>query len=136
MIGVYVRVRADGEDYALPVDGVLEVTELGDLAPVPGSAPEVLGVHNLRGQVIPVVDLGGMLGLDGGAERERVVVVEGRDARLGLAVDSVVEVGGLPPPSEGAESDYLMGAALVDGQLVGIVDLEALLGALVVGSSA
>jgi purine-binding chemotaxis protein CheW len=136
VIGVYVRVRAAGEDYALPVDGVLEVTELRDIAPVPGSAPEILGVHNLRGQVIPVVDLGAMLGLDGGSERQRVVVVEGRDARLGLAVDSVVDVGGLPSPSEGAESEYLTGAALVDGQLVGIVDLEALLGALVVGSSA
>ena len=48
----------------------------------------------------------------------------------------MVDVGGLPPSSEGAESGYLTGAALVDGQLVGIIDLDALLGALVVGSSA
>jgi purine-binding chemotaxis protein CheW len=130
MNGVHVRVRVGGEDYALPVDAVLEVAELGDVTPVPGSPSEVLGVRNLRGQVIPVVDLATLFGLDGKAGRERVVVAEEGTARVGLAVESVVDVGLVPPPSEPTESPYLTGAALVDGDLVGIVDLKGLVAGL------
>jgi purine-binding chemotaxis protein CheW len=130
MSGVHVRVRAGGEDYALSVDSVLEVSELGDVTPVPGASPEVLGVRNLRGQVIPVIDLATVFGLDGEAERERIVVAEDGERRAALAVETVVDVGTLPAPSEEAESDYLLGAALVDGALVGVVNVGAVLASL------
>ena len=130
MGGIHVRVRAGGEDYALPVDGVTEVDQLGEVTPVPGSAPEVLGVRNLRGQVLPVVDLATMFGLEPGGDRERMVVAEEGDRRAALAVDSVEGVEEIPDPSEDAESDYLAGAVLVEGGLVGIVKVDALLEAL------
>ena len=136
MSEVHVRVRAGGEDYALPVDGVLEVTELGEIAAVPGSSEDLLGVRNLRGQVVPVADLARLFGISAVADRERIVVSERAGVRAGLAVESVVDVGALPPPSEAAESEYLVGATLVDGQLVGIVDLDRLLGALVTKGAA
>jgi len=133
MSGVHVRVRAGGEDYALSVDSVLEVSELGDVTPVPSASREVLGVRNLRGQVIPVIDLATVFGLDGEAKRERIVVAEDGERRAALAVERVVDVGTLPAPSEEAESEYLLGAALVDGALVGVVNVGAGLASLVSG---
>ena len=128
MSGIYVRAGVGDEQYALAVEEVLEVTEIGQLMPVPGAPSEVLGVRNLRGQVIPVVDLGALFGIGGEtSERERVIVVETHDGRLGLAVDAIVNVGEVKEPVEPADSERLAGAALIDGALVGIIDLDALL---------
>lgn len=127
MSGVHVRVRVSAEHYALPVEQVLEVADLGEIASVPGSPAEILGVRNLRGEVIPVIDLATMLGLSG-AEPSRVVVAESGELRAGLVVDEVLDVGEMPPASEQAESDYLLGAFLIDGELVGALDLDAVLG--------
>jgi purine-binding chemotaxis protein CheW len=126
MSGVQVRIRVAGEHYALPVEQVREVAELGEIAPVPGSPPEIMGVRNLRGQVLPVLALGAVLGLDGG-EPSRVVVAESGELRAGLRVDDVVDVAELPPCTEQVESDYVLGACLVDGKLVGALDVDAVL---------
>jgi purine-binding chemotaxis protein CheW len=126
MSAVQVRVRVAGEHYALPVERVLEVAELGEIAPVPGSPPEVAGVRNLRGQVVPVIGMARLLGLAAG-EPDRLVVVASGELRAGLIVDEVLEVEELPPPIEQAESDYLLGACLVDGELVGGLDVAAIL---------
>jgi purine-binding chemotaxis protein CheW len=126
MSGVHVRVRVAGEHYALPVEQVLEVADLGEIAPVPGAPPEILGVRNLRGQVIPVIGLARLLGLSGD-EPGRVVVAESGELRAALVVDAVLDVGELPPASEQADSDYLLGAFLIDGELVGALDLDAVL---------
>lgn len=127
MTAVHVRVRVAGEQYALPVDGVLEVAELGDVTPVPGAPSSVLGVRNLRGQLIPVVDLATLFGLDGDTPRERIVIAEAGDRRAGLAVESILAVEPVSQPTEAAASAYLRGAVLADGELVGIVDLGAAL---------
>lgn len=127
MSAVYVRVIAGGEHYAFPVNDVLEISDLGEVAPVPGAPPEVMGVRNLRGQVIPVIDLATVLGLGDDADRERIVVAEHRGRRGGLAVTEIVDVGELAEATETVESPYLAGAILVDGALVGVVDVAAVL---------
>jgi purine-binding chemotaxis protein CheW len=126
MSGVHVRVLVARENYALPVEQVLEVAELGYLAAVPGAPPQVMGAHNLHGQVIPVIALATLLGLAEGEPR-RIVVVELGERRAGLAVDAVLDVGELPEASEQVESPYLLGAALLDGTLVGALDVDAVL---------
>jgi chemotaxis signal transduction protein len=126
MSGVHVRVRIAGEHYALPVERVLEVAELGEVAALPGAPAEVLGVRNLRGQVLPVIALAAVLGL-GEGDPSRVVVVESGELRAGLRVDEVLDVEELPPSSEAVESDFLRGACLVDGELVGALDVDAVL---------
>jgi len=131
MSAVHVRVRIAGEQYALPVDGVLEVAELGDVTPVPGAPSSVLGVRNLRGQLITVVDLATLFGLEGDSPRERIVITEEGDRRAGLAVEAILDVESVSQPTEPAASEYLRGAVLSDGQLVGIVDLTAALDAVV-----
>ncbi|MGH2940562.1 MAG: chemotaxis protein CheW [Solirubrobacterales bacterium] len=131
MSGVHVHVRVAGEHYALPVDRVLEVAELGTVAAVPGAPPEILGVRNLRGKVLPVALLSAVLGLSGG-DPSRVVVVESGELRAGLRVDEVLDVEALPPPSEQVESDLLHGACMIDGELVGILDVDAVLSSIAV----
>jgi purine-binding chemotaxis protein CheW len=123
---LHVRVRVADEHYALAVEDVLEVAELGDVTPVPGAGAAVLGVRNLRGQVLPVVDLATVFELSP-AQPERIVIAERGGLRAGLAVDAVDGVEDLPEASEEVESRHLAGAALADGALVGVVDVGSVL---------
>jgi purine-binding chemotaxis protein CheW len=129
-----VRVQVADEHYALPVADVLEVAELGDITPVPGAGAAVLGVRNLRGQVLPVVDLAAVFELPP-ADPERIVIAERGGRRVGLAVDTVAGVEQLPEVSEEVDTRHLVGAALADGALVGVIDVQSVLDA-VEGSNA
>jgi chemotaxis signal transduction protein len=127
MSALHVRVRVGDENYALAVDDVLEVAELGELTPVPGAGDAVVGVRNLRGQVVPVVDLATVLGAQGASSPKRIVITERAGRTAGLAVDEVVGVATLPETSEEAESQHLTRATLVDSALVGVVDIGSVL---------
>jgi purine-binding chemotaxis protein CheW len=129
-VNTHVSLRVGVELYAVPVEHVLEVAELGDVTPVPGAPPAVLGVWNLRGQILPVLDLGGLLGLARSIEPRRLVVVEAAGRRAGLAVDEVRDVAVLPGSTEETESELLGGATLTEAGLVGVVDVLRLFGVL------
>jgi purine-binding chemotaxis protein CheW len=126
MSAVCVRVCVGREHYAVPVEHVLEVAESGDVAPVPGAPNQIMGVRNLRGQIVPVISLAKLFGL-ADEETDRIVVAELGGRRGGLAVESVLDVGELPEPSEPTESPFLAGAALIDGTLVGLLDIDSIL---------
>lgn len=127
MSGLYLLARVRDERYAFPVETVREVARGLEFTPVPGAPPAVRGVHNLRGEVIPVLTLAALLGLEGG-EADCVVVAEDGGRRAGLTVDELLDVRELPDESNDAEAP-LAGSALVDGDLVGIVDVRAILDA-------
>ncbi len=129
MSPVCVRVRLGEEHYALPVASVFEVSEVGDYVPVPGAPPAVLGVLNVRGQVVPVVDPAPLLGAARVGERPRVVLAEDKGRRAALAVDQIVSVGELPEFAEQVESSFLAAAAMIDDKLVGLIELDAVLDA-------
>ena len=126
---VHVRVRIGPEDYALPVESVTEVAELGDVTPVPGAPAGVLGARNLRGQVLPVIDMATVFGLSSSTP-SCLIVADHDGRRAGLAVDAVAGVEPLPDVSEEAESKHLVGATLIDASLVGIVDVKSVLNAI------
>jgi chemotaxis signal transduction protein len=130
MNAVHVRLRVGGEAYAFAVENVLEVAELGEIAPVPGMPAAVLGVRNLRGEVLPVFDLATVFGIGRERDPERLLVAEHDGRRAGFAIDEVTDVGELEEPDEEAESQFLRGAALDAGQLVGVVDVPRLFEAL------
>jgi chemotaxis signal transduction protein len=125
-VSVYVRVRVGSEAYALPVEHVLEVAELGAVTPMPGAPTEVLGVSNLRGQIVPVIDLSFVFGIGRTDKPRRLLVAEAAGRRAGFAIDEVNEVGDLSEAFEETDSNLLVGSALVDGQLVGVVDVPRL----------
>lgn len=123
---VHVRVRVGDESYALPVEHVLEVADIGQLSPVPGASSSVLGVRNLRGQVLPVFDLARLFGIERDGAPQKLVVAEDGARRAGFAIDEVTDVGELADPSEEGESAFLRGASLVGDALVGVVDVPRL----------
>jgi purine-binding chemotaxis protein CheW len=122
----HVRLRVGSELYALSVENVLEVAELGELSAVPGAEAVVLGVRNLHGQVLPVFDLAQVLVSAGEATARRIVVTEHAGRLAGLAVDEVTDVSPLPAAIEEADADYLSGALLEDGRLLGVIDVDRL----------
>jgi chemotaxis signal transduction protein len=128
-VTVCVRMRVGSELFALPVENVSEIVERGEIAPLPGSGSSVVGVRNLRAQVVPVFDLASVLGSPGGGATV-LVVAECGDRRAALGVDGVVDVAALDAPVQAAELDVLNGAVLDGDSLVGILDPERLFDAL------
>lgn len=140
--GRYLTVGLAGEAYGLPVLQVREIIRLPRVTPVPQLPDYVKGVINLRGRVIPVVDLRVKLGLAADfTERTCIVVVQvaaaGRGAvPLGLIVDAVEEVVNLsaadiePPPEFGALVDLtcILGMARVKGEVKTLLHLDRVIG--------
>lgn len=126
---VHVRFRVGNENLALPVGQVLEVADLGPLTPVPGAPPSVLGVRNLRGQVLPVIDLATVLGTPRANTAEKVIIAEEAGRRAGLAIDQVTDVDELAGPMQDSDSPFLSGSTLAGGDLVGVVDIESVFAA-------
>ena len=117
----YVAFVLDREEFDLPVESVREVIRVGELTRVPQAPPHIRGVTNVRGSILPVVEIRTRIGL---APLEpgpvaRVVVLEVGDRALGLLVDRVTRVVKLrlaeiePPPAEvvTARTDYVVGVA-------------------------
>ena len=127
---VYVKVRVGNESYALPIDSVLEVAELGELTALPGAGTGLLGVRNFHGKVLPVFHLAHALGGSRDVMPTRLVVADTAGAIAGLAVDEVTDVGSLPDVRSESESEYLTDAVLENGTLIGVVDLDRLFAAL------
>lgn len=132
---VHVHVRVGAERYALPVENVLEVDRLGELAPVPGAGQASLGVRNHHGQVLAVFDLATVFGIARDGVPARIVVAADAGRRAGLAIDEVIDVGPLPAPDEDSSSRFLTGSTLADGLVVGVVNVRGVLDALESGDA-
>jgi len=136
--GKYLTVQLDNEAYGIAVLKVREIIRLQKITPVPQMPEFVKGVINLRGRVIPVVDLRVKFGLKSEfTERTCVVVVQVRlpnetHIQMGLIVDSVEEVVHVPAeeieptPEFGTFVDtrYLLGMAKVKGLVKTLLDID------------
>jgi chemotaxis signal transduction protein len=122
-VPVYVRLRIASETYAMPVEHVLEVADIGQIRAVPRARPELLGLWNRRGRILPVVDLAQLLGVTRTGPPERVLIAEARGHQACFAIDDVSEIGELGDPAEETDSDLLAGATLADGDLIGVIDV-------------
>ncbi|HXK09820.1 MAG TPA: chemotaxis protein CheW [Vicinamibacteria bacterium] len=127
----------DREEYGVDVRQVQEIRRMSEVTSVPRAPEFVRGVINLRGRILPVLDLKRKLGL-GEVEpgrATRIVVVRVKERLLGLLVDGAsqvlrVEVSRIePPPEEVLEKggDYIRGVAKLEDRLIILVDLERLL---------
>ncbi len=125
------------ELYGVEIARVHEIIRLQTVTRVPHAPAFVEGVINLRGKVIPVVDLRRRFGLPlaDHTRASRIVVVEIGDQVVGIVVDGVSEVlrvnkGTIEPPSPvvaGIESDYLHGIAKLPERLVILLNLDRVL---------
>ena len=125
----WLLVRAGGRLVGLALPRVVEVLEPEAIHPVPSRDPSVRGVTTVRGRLMPVVDLGLLLGEAGpGATAGAGVVVEVGGSRLCLQVDGAEEVllgAGLPIPS-GTALPWATAVARYQDQLVPLLDMDAL----------
>jgi purine-binding chemotaxis protein CheW len=125
MSSVHVRFRLGEERYALPVADVQEVADVGQLAGVPGAPEAILGVRNLRAQVLPVIDLATVLGKDRGPEQPRLLIVQRGNRRAGLIIDEVTDVGELAGDPQETAAAFMAQELAAEGGIVGVLDLDA-----------
>ena len=125
------------EKYGINVMQVQEVLRVSEIAPVPGAPAYVLGIINLRGNVVTVIDTRQRFGLPSKEmdDSSRIVIVESSDQVVGILVDSVAEVIDLQlseiesAPNVGTEdsSRFIQGVASQNDELLIIIDLNKLL---------
>lgn len=129
--------KLGAERYGIPIGSVREIQRVGDITPVSTAPPFVLGVTNLRGAILTVVDLRVFLGLQHMplTEQARILVAEGGGMGVGLVVERVEEIADLPAaelkpplsPHKGLAEDYIAGIAALRGQMVVMVEIEKVL---------
>jgi purine-binding chemotaxis protein CheW len=139
--GKYLTFSLGNEEYGLPVMKVREIIKVMDITQVPQVAAHVLGVINLRGKVIPVIDLRRKFGFPAQAHTERTciivaeIAVNGSKVLMGVVVDSVSEVLNVAgaeideTPQFGGHqtTDYVLGLAKVKGTVKILLDLDRVL---------
>lgn len=143
----YLTFVLGGEVYALPILDITEIMEFRSLTVVPMMPSFIRGVINLRGRVVPVVDMAARFGrgMTQVARRTSIIIVEtsvsaGDDGEepgsdMGIMVDAVNKVVHLsaddiePPPAFGAgiRSDFISGMAKYDGQFIIVLDVSHVL---------
>jgi purine-binding chemotaxis protein CheW len=133
--GQVVIFRLGDGRYAVEIAAVREIIRPQPITVVPLAPPFVVGVLNLRGSIVPVLDLRRRCGLAAAPQTRdsRVVVVQVEGVTVGLQVDSVSEVVSLSPdciepaPSliDGGREQLLLGVARLDQHLVMLLDLGA-----------
>jgi len=141
--GKYLTFSLAGEEYGIGILKIKEIIGLMPITTVPRTPPFVKGVINLRGKVIPVVDLRLKFGMEemGYTERTCIIVVEiagqGGSVLIGIVVDSVSEVLNIKggdieeTPTFGAklDTDYILGMAKMNGGVKILLDIDKVLGA-------
>lgn len=135
--GQLVTFTLDGVEFGLDIDRVQEITHRSDVTPVPGSPSFILGVINLRGLIIPVIDsrVRFHMAPQEPTAKTRIIVLRLGSGPTGLQVDSVAEVVRLednavretPPLVAGIRAEYLAGMVTVGTRLITLIHLDKLL---------
>ncbi|MBN2686173.1 MAG: purine-binding chemotaxis protein CheW [Pontiellaceae bacterium] len=141
LAGKYLTFALGSEEYGLEILKVREIVGYQEITKVPKTSREVKGVINLRGQVIPIVDLRGRFGMSEKAidDQTCIIVVEnehdGRIIPTGVIVDKVSEVLDIqidqiePPPQFGgtARIDFIRGMGKISGKVKILLDIDKVL---------
>lgn len=121
--------------YSLSVQEVVEILRIPVITGIPGIHPMIEGVINLRGSIIPVVNLHKRFNLTvpDKHKKNRIVIVQGKTENIGLMVEEVRMVTHFdandvePPPGLDLDDDIFAGFAKLDGHVIGILHLEKIL---------
>lgn len=132
-----VSFKIGNEEFGVDILKVREINRLVQITRLPNTPNFIEGVMNLRGKVIPVINLRKRLGLgEKNYDKDiRIIVVELNDKTVGFIVDSVSEVLRLsksiiePPPEliSGIDTEYITGIAKLEDKLLLLLDLEKIL---------
>jgi purine-binding chemotaxis protein CheW len=133
-----VSFRIGGEEYGIDILKVQEINRMLKVTQVPNSPSYVDGVINLRGKVLPVIDLRTRIGMERKLRDKdtRIIVVELVGKTVGFVVDAVSEVLRIsrsitepPPPTvmQKADSEFITSVAKLEDRLLILIDLEKIL---------
>ena len=131
--GQYLTFILKSQSYGVPIASVREINQLSDIVQIPKTPNFVMGVMNLRGKVIPVVDLRLKFGMDKVPRTKEtcIVVIETASGQVGAVVDAVSEVVDLtleqigPPPVLGEEKElaFVKGMGKLSDKVIVLVDV-------------
>lgn len=135
-MGQFISFTLGEEEYGLAITAIREIRGWTEITALPDAPPHIRGVLDLRGRIVPIVDLRARFGqgpTDVGP-RHVIIVAAAGDRMAGLLVDAVADILTVadadiqPVPMEaGASSQLLSGLVSVDGRLVTVLRLDALL---------
>lgn len=130
----YLTFYLEGETFAFEISGVREIIAMMKITPVPRTPHHIKGVMNLRGNIIPIVDLRTKFGLP---EKEpemytAIVIMQQGDHQLGFIVDRVEEVAGIaedrfreaPQFGSSVDTSFIDRVAQIEEQVIFILNLE------------
>ncbi len=131
--------KLSSELVSVPIERVIEITNNRDITPVPKAPKYVIGVMNLRGKIVPVVNLKEHLGIpyelpDDIYTRNKIVIVESPRGEVGVVADEIVgsikfpEGDILPEPigTVGIDVKYISGVVQLDGELLIILNIDSI----------
>ncbi|MCL0068716.1 chemotaxis protein CheW [Thermodesulfovibrionales bacterium] len=128
----------DKEEYAVDILKVQEINRMTEITRVPNSPPQMEGVINLRGKVIPVVNLRKRFGLTpkDNDEHSRIMIMDIQGITIGFVMDSVSEVLRVPssiveptpPMATNISTEFIKGIAKMEERLIIILDMDRLIG--------
>lgn len=139
--GQYLTFMLKGEEYGVEILKVQEIKGWDSATPIPNTPDYVLGVLNLRGAVVPIVDLRKRFRLESIPYGPTTVVIvvkmqnDGKERTVGLVVDAVADVYRLdteevqPPPEmgSGVHTDFVRGLATVGDKMVILLEVDRLI---------
>lgn len=135
--GSFVVFSLGGEAFAVAIEKVREIIRVPHMTWVPGSSELVRGVINLRGNVVAVIDLAGILSLPAPDESalSRIIVVDFDGDMVGMLVDSVSQVAEIVPsviePALGTldekQKKFVVSQSNQDNTMIGILDLQQII---------
>ena len=133
----WVTFQLENETYGINVMQVQEVLRYTEIAPVPGAPSYVLGIINLRGNVVTVIDTRQRFGLDSAdvTDNTRIVIIEADKQVVGIMVDSVAEVVYLrqsevetaPNVGNDESAKFIQGVCNKNGELLILVELDKMM---------
>ena len=137
--GKYLTLYIAEEEYGFPIMGVREIIGLLPVTPVPQTPDHVLGVINLRGKVIPVIELRHKFGMESveATDESCIIVVQTDDVSVGILVDKVSEVRDIadheivdaPTLGDTTGTDYILGIGKSETQVTLLLDIDRILSA-------
>jgi chemotaxis protein CheZ len=128
----YIGFTMNNNEYTIPILKVQEIVNLPHLTKLPQAPEYIEGITNLRGRIIPIVNLKKLVGLGGDSLGEKVIVVTSGRIIFGVLIDDItgvitIEDSSIDPPTDFNTSDIVSGVAKVGEKLIVLLDTKKLI---------
>jgi len=131
----FIIFTVSNEEFGIEINRVVEIIRPQKVTHFPGVPVFVSGVFNLRGSVIPLIDMRKRLNVRPAPNKEKILILKFHNGKIGLLVDSVSEILTIedreiaPPPAifKGLKTEYIKGIGRVNDRLIIIFDLDNLM---------